>query len=238
MINIIIKTAIIYIVILLAMRLMGQKLSGQLQPYELVITLIIAEVAATPMNSPGTPLLFGLVPALTLIVLYAIISFISLKSKRVRALVSGTPSILIHNGQIKYPELKKIGYNMNDLLEQLRISGITDISSIHYAVLETNGQLSVIPFSKYAPVTPMDLKITPSDPSFFSAIVLDSTMDTSSIERLGVDKEKLRKLLTSLGYENLKKLLVVMVSDTGDIFLQDRAGQTRNLSVGKENLYV
>ena len=238
MINIILKTAIIYFVILIAMRVMGQKLSGQLQPYELVITLIIAEVASTPMDSPGTPLLFGLVPALTLIVLYAIISFISLKSKRVRALISGTPSILIHNGQIKYQELKKIGYNMNDLLEQLRISGITDISSIHYAVLETNGQLSVIPFSKYAPVTPMDLKITPSDPSFFSAIVLDSAMDASSIDRLGIDKQKLQRLLGTLGYDNPKKLLVVMVSDKGDLFLQDKTGQTRSLSVGKENLYV
>ena len=100
MINIILKTALIYIILFLTMRIMGEKQAGQLQPYEIVITLLIAEVAATPMDNPGTPFIYGLVPSITLLLLYALINYVCLKSKTMRLFLCGKPSILIHNGKL------------------------------------------------------------------------------------------------------------------------------------------
>ena len=152
MANLIFRTIMIYLILIFAMRLMGKKQAGQLQPYELVITLIISEVASTPMDDPGTPLFYGLIPALTLLLLHFIFTFIALKSKRMRGLLCGKPSILIHEGRIDIQELKRQRYSLNDLIEQLRLAGYTCIPGIHYAILETNGQLSVLPYERCSAV--------------------------------------------------------------------------------------
>ena len=123
MFNTIIRTAIIYAVIIFAMRLMGKKQAAQLQPYELVVTLIISDVVSTPMDSPAVPLSSGLVPALTLMLLYYLFSVISLKFRGFRTFISGTPSIMILRGKLNEEEIRKVKYNLSDLMEQLRISG-------------------------------------------------------------------------------------------------------------------
>ncbi len=167
MFNIVIKTIIIYTLIFFAIRLMGLKRSGELQPYELVITLMIADIVTTPMNSPATPLLYGIVPAFTLLLLYSIISFITLKSRRLRAFICGKPHMLICDGVLQADELKKASYNLNDLMEQLRMSGTTDIASVKYAVLETNGELSVLLKDSFSPPTKSDLKLKVSESPIF-----------------------------------------------------------------------
>ncbi len=232
MLNIILKTAIIYIVLFFAMRVMGQRQSGQLQPYELVITLIIAEVAATPMDNPGTPLFYGLVPAATLILLYYTISFLCLKSRKARMFICGTPSILIHNGKVQYSEIKRIGYNMSDMVEQLRLKGQTNIADIHYAILETNGQLSVLPFASKSPATPSDLDLeVPEKTTLCSAVVLDGRFNPPTLKRLNLDEQKARKLLHTLGYSNLKEVVILTLSEEGDVFVQDKGGSTRSLTL-------
>lgn len=133
MFNVVIKTIFLYLIVIFAMRLMGKKQASQLQPYELVITLMISEVATTPMDNPGTPMTYGIVPAITLILLYYFLNFLCLKSKKLHVLFGGSPAILIHNGHLIYKDIKRLGYNLSDLLEQLRISGYTNISEIQYA---------------------------------------------------------------------------------------------------------
>ena len=120
MFNVIIKTAILYFFAMLVIRLMGKRQAGELQPFELIIAVMIAEVAATPMDGPGVPITYGIVPVVVLLVLHNLIAFISIKSDKARGFFSGKPSIVIHKGIIQREELKKQSYNLNDLLEQLR----------------------------------------------------------------------------------------------------------------------
>ena len=231
MFNIIIKTVVIYGIIILVTRLMGKKQAGQLQPYEFVITLMIAEVASTPMDGPGIPVFYGLVPALTLLLVYFIFTFASLKSMRLRRMLCGAPSILIHNGKILRKELVKMNYSLTELLEQLRLYGNTDISSIHYAILETNGQLSVLPYASSCPATPRDLDIEVEEESMCTAVVLDGVINRDGASQLGMNDKEVKKLLHTLGFSRLKEILVCTISDRGSVFLQDTSGSTRSVSL-------
>ena len=231
MFNIIIKTVVIYGIIILVTRLMGKKQAGQLQPYEFVITLMIAEVASTPMDGPGIPVFYGLVPALTLLLVYFIFTFASLKSMRLRRMLCGAPSILIHNGKILRKELVKMNYSLTELLEQLRLYGNTDISSIHYAILETNGQLSVLPYASSCPATPRDLDIEVEEESMCTAVVLDGVINRDGASQLGMNDKEVKKLLHTLGFSRLKEILVCTISDRGCVFLQDTSGSTRSVSL-------
>lgn len=231
MFNVILKTLILYVVIIFAMRLMGKKQAGQLQPYEFVITLLLAEVASTPMDSPGTPLTYGLVPLITLLLLYYGFSFLCNKSKKLRTLFCGKPSILIHNGKLLAKEIRKMGYSLNDLIEQLRLSGYTNISNIQYAVLETNGQLSVLPYAAYSPVTPNDLNIDVEEDVLYAALILDGELYTQGLEQLGYDKQSITKLLHTLGFSSLKEIFIMTLSDYGDVFIQDKQGNTKSIKL-------
>ena len=238
MFNIVIKTIIIYTVIFFAIRLMGLKRSGELQPYELVITLMIADIVTTPMNSPATPLLYGIVPAFTLLLLYSIISFITLKSRRLRAFICGKPHMLICDGVLQADELKKASYNLNDLMEQLRMSGTTDIASVKYAVLETNGELSVLLKDSFSPPTKSDLKLKVSESPFYSALVLDGKVNTSSLMMKKIDKKKLHAFIAALGYSGIKDILILSLSETGALFLQDMTGRVKTMDVEAKKFYA
>jgi len=142
--TIFIRTIILYITVMIAMRLMGKRQVGELQPSELVITIMISELAAIPAASIGVPLVSGIVPVLTLIIAEIVVSFFAMKSKGFRKVVSGSPSVIIRNGKINYVEMERIRMNIDDLLEETRIAGYPVISDIKLAIVETNGKLSII----------------------------------------------------------------------------------------------
>lgn len=150
MLVLVIRTLILYLLVVTSMRIMGKRQIGELQPSELVIAIMISDVASVPMQAIDIPLLAGIVPVLTLLVWEVVMSYVSLKSKRMRRYISGEPSIVVYNGHINETELKKLRFNLNDLMEQLRIAGCPDISNVQAAVLETNGQLSVLEKKKDA----------------------------------------------------------------------------------------
>lgn len=150
MLVLVIRTLILYLLVVAAMRIMGKRQIGELQPSELVIAIMISDLASVPMQAIDIPLLAGIVPVLTLLVWEVVMSFVSLKSKRMRRYISGEPSIVVYNGHINENELRKLRFNLNDLMEQLRIVGCPDISNVQAAVLETNGQLSVLEKKKDA----------------------------------------------------------------------------------------
>ena len=182
------------------------------------------------MDNPGTPLFFGLVPAATLILLYYLLSFLCLKSHKTRMFICGAPSILIHNGKVQYSEIKRIGYNMNDMVEQLRLKGQTRIADIHYAILETNGQLSVLPFGSKAPATPEDMGLEVEErATLCSAVVLDGHFHPPALHRLHLDERKVKKLLHTLGFSNPRDVVILTVSESGDVFVQDKSGSTRSI---------
>ena len=135
-----IRTIILYILIIAGVRLMGKRQVGELEPSELVLSLIIADLASVPMQDYGIPLLTGVVPILTLLAVTMILSVLTMKSVRFRALLCGRPSMVIQNGTLVQGEMAKTRLTVDELLEELRIKGYTDISQIKYAILETNGQ--------------------------------------------------------------------------------------------------
>ena len=144
MLVVMIKSLITFAVVFFVIRLMGKRQIGEMQPFELVITLIIAEVACIPMNDPYIPLYYGLVPIIILATLHIVLSFISRKSVKVRKVLSGSSVIVIDKSGIVYDNLKKMNMNMDDLIEAVRTAGYVDFSEIAYAIFETNGQLCVV----------------------------------------------------------------------------------------------
>ena len=145
MLVLVIRTLILYLIVVISMRIMGKRQIGEMQPSELVVAIMISDLASVPMQAIDLPLLSGIVPVFTLIVAEIIMSVLGLKSRLLRKLISGEPSVIISNGHVNEKELARLRFNLNDLLEQLRISGNFDITEIETAILETNGQLSIVP---------------------------------------------------------------------------------------------
>jgi len=224
MFNVIIKTAIIYFFVMLAIRLMGKRQAGQLQPFELIIAIMIADVASTPMAGAGIPITYGIVPIVTLLALHKIIAFISMKSERARAFFSGKPSIIIHKGVIRQKELKQLNYNLNDLIEQLRANNVSDISDVYYAVLETNGDMSVILKPEKRPLQPSDMDIVPDNPGFCYDIILDGKLKQKNLEKLGFTKSSVQNLLSSKKIKRIQNVFIATSDETGSMFIQDYHG--------------
>ncbi|MDP4179328.1 MAG: DUF421 domain-containing protein, partial [Bacillota bacterium] len=145
MFTVLFRTIILYSIVVIAMRIMGKRQIGQLQPFELAIAIMTSELASLPMQDTRIPLIDGIIPISTLILLQVIISVVQLKSSKARTIICGKPSILINEGKIDINELKKQMFNINDLLEEIRLQGYYDLADIEYAILETCGQLSIIP---------------------------------------------------------------------------------------------
>lgn len=143
-----VRTVILYLLVVSGLRIMGKRQIGEMQPSELVVAIMISDLATIPMQEIGIPLFSGVIPIFTLIVMEILLSQFSLKSKFFRRIMTGKPNVIIHNGKILKDEMKKIRFNMDDLNEQLRIQGYTGIKDINFAILETNGQLSIIPKPK------------------------------------------------------------------------------------------
>jgi uncharacterized membrane protein YcaP (DUF421 family) len=195
MLNTFFRALILYIGVVIGMRIMGKRQVGELQPFELVITLMIAEVASVPMQAPGIPLINGLVPAFTLLLSQVLLSYIILKSGRARGIICGTPSIVIRNGKIVQKELARLRFNVNDLLEQLRTNNIVNVSDVEYAILETNGQLTVIPKAQKRPATPEDLNLPTRYEGLPYNLIMDGHIQHKNLTEAGLDIDWLMQQL-------------------------------------------
>lgn len=157
------RTLVLYFIVVVSMRVMGKRQIGEMQPSELVIAIMISDLASVPMQSVDIPLIAGVVPVLTLIVTEIFMSYAGMKSRILRRIITGEPSIIIYDGHVNEKELRKLRFNLNDLLEQLRINNTPNIADIEVAVLETNGQISIIPKKEARGVTVKDLNIKNAD---------------------------------------------------------------------------
>ncbi len=176
---------------------MGKRQVGQLQPSELVVALIIADLAAVPMSEVGIPLINGIIPIITLFIMEELLSYISMKSERARGLISGKPSILIERGTIIEDELRRIRYNINDLLEQLRLKNFSNVEDVSYAILETSGQLSVIPKEEKMPVTLKDMNLKAKTQHLPVTVIIDGRIISDNLYKIGLSNnwlaDQLRK---------------------------------------------
>ena len=197
MLIVFVRTLILYLLIIVVLRLMGKRQVGQLQPSELVVALIIADLAAVPMSEVGIPLINGIIPIITLFIMEELLSYISMKSERARGLISGKPSILIERGTIIEDELRRIRYNINDLLEQLRLKNFSNVEDVSYAILETSGQLSVIPKEEKMPVTLKDMNLKAKTQHLPVTVIIDGRIISDNLYKIGLSNnwlaDQLRK---------------------------------------------
>lgn len=218
----IVRTIILYMIIVVVLRVMGKRQVGQLQPFELVIILMISELAVIPSQEIGIPLIAGLLPVLILLLLGVAISQISLKSEKARAVICGTPTILINKGQILEDQLRKLRYNLSDLLEQLRVKSVPDIADVEYAILETNGQLSVIPKSLKRPATPDDFKLQIATEGLPYTLIMDGIIQHHNFEKANVTPDWLFNQLKEANINDPKQVFIAVVDSHGKLFFQKK----------------
>lgn len=216
----IIRTVILFVVVVIGLRLMGKRQIGQLQPYELVIVIMLSAIAAVPMGNTGIPLISGLFPILTLLVAQVALSYVSLKSERARGIICGTPSVLIENGRIIEKELARLRYNINDLLEQLRSKDMPNIGDVEFAILETSGQLSVIPKSQRRPIVPADLDLTTNYEGLPVTLIIDGYVFQKNLHRINLDHSWLESELKKFGVNNTRDVLFASIDTEGKLFFQ------------------
>lgn len=200
MINIVIRSAVLYIIVVLVMRLMGKRQIGELQPFELVITIMIAELAAIPMEDVGVPIFKGLIPIFTLAFLHAVLSILVLKSQKMRRLICGTPVVLIRDGRIQQKEMRHVLINLSDLMEQLRVKDIIDPGDAAYAILETNGQLSVFPKAGKKPATDGDVGASSPPVTLPVPLIMDGRVIRHNLGLLNQNDEWLAQSCQNSGY--------------------------------------
>lgn len=192
---VLLRTVILYIFVTLAIRLMGKRQIGDMQPNELVITLLISEIAAIPLQDATQPVINGIIAIFMLVILEIIISAISMKSLFMRKIMSGKSVIIIKDGEIDQKAMRKVRMTVIDLIELLRGQDVFDISKVAYAVLEVNGNLSVLLKSAYAPATAGDMSIKKPPSGLQLPVISDSKILTESLEELGINESAVKKIL-------------------------------------------
>lgn len=223
MLVLMVRTLILYSIVVLSMRIMGKRQIGEMQPSELVVAIMISDLASVPMQSIDIPLLSGIIPVLTLIVAEVLMSFVSLKNRPLRRVITGEPSIIIYNGHVNEQELEKLRFNTNDLLEQLRISGYPNIADVEVAVLETNGQLSIIPkaYARTVTVEDLDLK-TPKRECLPYMLISDGELNRTELSRSGKTEEWLQKTLKKRGISSYSEIFIASLDFEDGLFLQKK----------------
>lgn len=217
MIAILIRSVLLVCFAILAMRLMGKRQIGQLQPFELVIAIMIADLASTPMASLDIPLWHGVVPLFITVALHQLFTLLSLKSQWLRAFFSGRPTVVIRDGRIDYLALEKLCFNLNDLLEELRAGGILTPTEVGTAIMETSGKLSVFPKSQHRPATPQDLDLPTGYEGIPLTLVMDGKLSKSNLPLCGRDEAWVLKHLKRLGFAQVKDVLLCYVDTDGQM---------------------
>ena len=216
-----IRAIILYILVLLVMRLMGKREIGQLQPFELVISVMIVDLASTPMADVGIPIFDGIVPILALLVVDLLISAINLRSINLRKIICGKPSILVYRGRIDEKTLKKEKFTINELQERLRGSNVFSMADVEYAILETSGEITVIQKPEKRGTIPQDFGIVPEYDGLSYDLIVDGKIMYENLKQLGKDSNWLQK-------EVLKQkakphdILLMTIDGKGEIFCQKK----------------
>lgn len=222
MLTIIFRAIIIYIVVLFVFRIMGKRQIGQMQPYELVLTLIIADLATIPMAEVSVPVLHGIVPLFTLVIVHFVISLFSKISPRIGRFISGKPVIIINPQGIDYRAMKMLDLTIDDIFEGIRGQGYFSIEEIQYAIIETTGKISVLPKSDFSPVTNGDLKNKVEESFIPVNLVCEGQLMEDNLSVAKVDKNFIVNFLQKKKGKNakLKNILLFTIDKNGKVFLQ------------------
>ena len=207
------RTIILYLVLIFSVRLMGKRQIGQMEASEFVVSMLIADLAAVPMQDAAIPLLSGIVPLLTVLGLELTLSFLIIKSVMFRRFLCGKPVILIDNGKIIQENLRRTRVTMDELMGHLRQKDVLDIGSVQYAILETDGNLSVFPYASKQPASAEDAKIRVNRQSLPVTIINDGHLFREDLERAGKDMTWLRH---TLGRHKARQETTLLLSVDGE----------------------
>ncbi len=215
-----IRTIILYFLVVFIFRFIGKKQIGEMQPGELVLAMMMSDLATVPMQSTGNPLTNGIIPIFVLMIIEISVSFAAQKSIFIRKLVTGSPSLLINKGKVEINELKKMRINIDDLFEQLRASGYMSVSEVEYAILETNGQLSVVPKTINRPVTMKDVNKNGPAATLPRNIIKDGIVDFKNLTIIKKNEKWLKDFLYSEKIYNVKDVFLFTSDGQNDNFIQ------------------
>ena len=220
------RSVILYIIVLIVMRVMGKREIGQLQPFELAISIMIADLASIPMTEVGVPITSGIIPIVGLLVMHLIISIINLKSTKAREIMCGKPRILIDKGKIDEKALRKERFTINELEERLRSKDVYALGDVEYAILETSGEVTVIQKPGKKTVTPEDLNIEVEYEGIAYDLVVDGRIMYKNLQKLGKNYTWLEKEIGKFGFKP-EEALVATIDGKGNFFCQKKEGKDK-----------
>ena len=223
MTTILIRTVIVYFILILSMRLMGKRQIGELQLSELITALLLSEIATVPITDTDIPISHAVIPVITLVAMEISIAFAVTKSPRFKRVFDGMPSFLIIHGKLQQKELAGIRMSLEELIAELRLKGIADISDVDYAILEQNGKLSVLSKADATPPAARDMQITPPARGIAHPIIIDGNLIEPNLQRLGLNISWLEK---QLNCQKLKQeqIYLFTIDDTGDTYIVKKEG--------------
>lgn len=231
MFNIMIRVVIIYLVVIGIMRLMGKRQIGELEPFELVITIIIADLAAIPMSEMTIPIWYGIIPLLMIAIVHYIFSWCSNRSPIMRDILNGKPVIIIDPKGIDFKELKKLNISMEELMEAIRNLDYFDLSEINYAIIERNGKITIIPKTANMPVTRQDMKLVKTENELFTCIIEDGRLLKKNCSEMGILPDVVIPDIIHKMQCKMKEIAFASLSEGGDVYVQKRGGNCKNFKI-------
>ncbi len=221
MFTILIRTILIYLFLIGIMRLMGKRQLGELEVTDLVITLLLSEIATIPITDKNTPILYAVVPVITLASFEVFTSGLSLKYPRIKSLLSPKPALLIHNGKIDRAELQKVRISLDELLCELRQKNVSDVDQVQYAILESNGKISIITKTAHTPPTAQMLGLTPAEAGIMHIVFCDGVYADPTLRALGKDRRWVQKQMKAHGLAPAQ-VFYMMVDDDDNVRIERR----------------
>lgn len=212
------RTAILYLLLIVGLRLTGKRQIGELEPIELVLTMLLSDLASVPMQDFGIPLVNGVIPIVTLLAMSMLLSCVSLRNVRFRTLICGKPAIIIRNGRLQQDAMRHNRLTLDELFEELRTQGVTDISDVKYAVLETGGQLSVLLRTAAQPATPEQMRLDCEDNVFLPTVIInDGRLLRGNLRQTGHDEAWLQAQLSENGVDAPSQVFLLSIDERGEI---------------------
>ncbi len=204
-----IRAVILYIIVIISVRIMGKRQIGELQPSELVITILVSNIATLPLEDLNIPLIMGIIPILSLVCFEVIMSWCTLKSRKLRHIISGSPKVIISDGVLDQKIMKDLRYSVDDIMTALRSNNVFDISNVQYAVVETNGSVSVFEKHPYQNVTNMDLMVEGKSVNPPVIVISDGKVISQGLDEIGLQRSWLTELLNRKHIEESEVFLML-----------------------------
>lgn len=223
MLTILIRAILLYFILVLTMRAMGKRQLGQFQPYEFVMVMLIANLIAIPMSDVSTPLLHGLLPVAALYISHSLITLLCLRSDRIRAVLSGKPSLVISRGVIRQEELKRLCLTLSDLMEGLRMAGYLDPTEVCTAVMEANGTITAFPHAGKRPVNAGEAGVRTEYEGMPMILIMDGRLQEHNLRSAMLDQARLSAILTGRGLA-MEGVFLCVVDTRGRMTIQENNG--------------